>query len=159
MKIYIAAKYERRFLLRSVRTLLEAQGHTITSQWLDNAEESKSREAGALMDVDDVMRAEACVFLGEPKGSANRGGGRWFEFGLAYALGRRCIAVLYTGGHESVFTALPTVETVETIEELLLLLSKEEQPRERQVIGSGDVGVLDDIFVPGADLSAITGGA
>lgn len=156
MKIYIAALYERRFLLRSVRTLLEQEGHECTSQWLDNAEESKSREQGALMDVDDVLRADVLLFIGEPKGSRNRGGGRWFEFGLAYARGRRCMAVLH-GDHESVFTALPTVDVYETVEDAMAALRFERVPeragtRELQSIGAGDVGSLDDIIVRGAEI-------
>lgn len=134
MNIYIAAKYKRRFELRELAEQLKAAGHVVTSQWLWNAEEEKNtiREA-AQMDVDDVMRADTLVFFGEPQASENRGGGRWFEFGMAHACGMRTIAVLNMDpthgghdhlpiGHESVFTALPEVELVYSKEELLKLL-------------------------------------
>lgn len=96
MKIYIAAKYERRLDddLKQFRLGLEALGHEITAQWLDNAEESKGLREAAIMDVEDVDRADALIFVGQPRGSVNRGGGRWFEFGLAWGLGKRIYAIL-----------------------------------------------------------------
>lgn len=124
MKIYIAAKYARRLDIEmgELRHALEKMGHEITAQWLDNAEESKGLRAAAEMDVDDVLRADAVLFIGEQKGSANRGGGRWFELGLAYHAGKVIFAILpepldpsevgedgLPNRHESVFTALDGV--------------------------------------------------
>ena len=74
--------------------------------------------------------------MGEPQASENRGGGRWFEFGYAHALGHRTIAVLdldprkgghdhLPPGHESVFTALPDVELVTSWDELVNQLTEE----------------------------------
>jgi nucleoside 2-deoxyribosyltransferase len=118
LKIYIAAKYDRRLdpRIKDLRAELEAQGHEITAKWLDNAEESKGLREAAMMDVEDVDRADALIFVGEPRGSLNRGGGRWFEFGLAYGLRKRCYAVLPEAldpddprRDESVFAHLPRV--------------------------------------------------
>lgn len=131
--IYIAAKYQRRFDLRELADRLTAQGHDVTAQWLWDGEEGKPIEEAAAMDVDDVRRSDVLVFVGEPQFSENRGGGRWFEFGMAHALGKRCIAVLdmaagegghdhLPDGHESVFTALPDVEVVSSQDDLLDLL-------------------------------------
>lgn len=138
MKIYIAAKYNRRLDADVIefRKALEAAGHFITAQWLDNAEESKGLKQAAIMDVSDVDSADALIFVGEPRGSKNRGGGRWFEFGLAYGLGKMCYAVLpdplppesaenfeyeLDGKRrdESVFTHLPRVRRFNSFGELL----------------------------------------
>ena len=128
MKIYIAAKYARRFELRYLANALKAHGHEITAQWLDNGEEEHDGPAGAAqMDVDDVLRADTVLFIGEPQGSKNTGGGRWFELGLAYGAGKRCLIVVgppgdaqHLGsaapGHETVFTSLPLMEVFTSIE-------------------------------------------
>lgn len=134
--IYIAARYNRRTDLRPMAELLQAIGHEVTAQWLWDGEESKSIQEVAIRDVEDVRRADILVFVGEPQASENRGGGRWFEFGMAHALGKRCIAVLDMDptqgghdhlpiGHESVFTALPNVEIVTSQDELIKLLAME----------------------------------
>ena len=134
--IYIAAKYQRRFDLRPMAEQLQDLGHEITAQWLWNGEEGKPIQEAAIMDVEDVRRADILVFIGEPQASENRGGGRWFEFGMAHALGKRCIAVLDLDptrgghthlpiGHESVFTALPDVEVVPSWAELVDMFAKE----------------------------------
>ena len=134
-KIYIAARYGRRILdLKNLAKRLEQQGHEITSKWLLGGEEDRSIEQAAQMDVDDVSASDILIFVGESPASRNQGGGRWFEFGMAYALGKRCIAILHfektpvkrehlPEGHESVFTALPDVEVVRSENELLDLLN------------------------------------
>lgn len=135
--IYIAAKYQRRFELRPTADALKRLGYNITAQWLWDAEEGKTISQKAIMDVEDVRRADCLVFIGEPQASENRGGGRWFEFGMAHALGIRCIAVLDLDpakgghdhlpiGHESVFTGLPNVEIVTSLDELVYQLSWEQ---------------------------------
>lgn len=133
MKIYIAAKYNKRFELRPLAQKIVDLGHELTCQWLFNGEEEKSIQDAAIMDVQDVLRSECLIFIGEPQFSHNPGGGRWFEFGLAYGVGKRCICFLNMNdtlgghihlplGHESVFTALPNVQRVTSEEELLIVL-------------------------------------
>lgn len=130
MKIYIAAKYQKRHELRHLAWKLSNLGHDITSQWLINAEEGKGIQEAAIMDFEDVMRCDCLIFIGEAQSSHNNGGGRWFEFGLAYGTGKRCIALLDLDpkvgghshlpiGHESVFTALPNVQIVTSEKDLL----------------------------------------
>lgn len=131
MKIYIAALYAKRFELLEFAQQLKELGHEITAQWLYNGEEKKEtyREA-ALMDVEDVDRADTLIFIGQPCGSENRGGGRWFEFGMAYALGKRLIAILDHSGsgphhpHESVFTELPGVSQFESTQSFIDYLNE-----------------------------------
>lgn len=111
MKLYIAAKYGHRFMLRPIVERLEAHGIESTAQWINNAEESKSAADAARMDVDDVLRADALLFFAEPKGSMNTGGGRYFELGLAYSAGKDIVAVV--PGHpqeqETIFFGLPEI--------------------------------------------------
>lgn len=122
-KVYIAARYDRRFELRFAANALRANGHEVTAQWLDNAEEFKeSMAAAAQMDLDDIDRADTILFIGEAFGSANRGGGRWFELGYAYALGKRLFVVLGEGGHETVFTELPSMVVFPSLEKAMLEL-------------------------------------
>jgi nucleoside 2-deoxyribosyltransferase len=117
MKIYVAAKYQLRHELMELCDRLTEAGHEVTSRWItEGGEEGKKAEEAALMDLADVVRADAVLFVGMPRGSENRGGGRWFELGYAYALGKRCYVVLDTTpsaphdindeGHETVFTHL-----------------------------------------------------
>jgi nucleoside 2-deoxyribosyltransferase len=137
-KVYIAAKYHRRFELRSLADALRARGVEVTSRWIDNGEDEAAERGGpgaaAQMDLDDVVSADAVIFIGEPRGSKNTGGGRFFELGFAYGLGKRLIAVLgadgvdptlgCTGrGHETVFTSLPRFECVDTTEDAIGLVA------------------------------------
>lgn len=134
-KFYIAAKYSRRHELRDLVDRLESLGHSSTAQWIHGGEENKDIKGAAMMDDEDVRRCDTMIFMGEPQGSEIRGGGRWFEFGMAHALNKRCIAVLnleqlpdlgdrihLPPGHESVFTALPNVKVVTSIQQLVDIL-------------------------------------
>lgn len=122
MKIYIAAKYVMRYELRHVVDQLRAMGHECTSQWIDNGEESKGQQAAALMDLADVDRADAVIFMAEHHRSQNIGGGRWFEFGYAYAQGKRIYVVRPGDMNETVFCALPGVRKFGHIIEALAAL-------------------------------------
>lgn len=129
MKIYIAARYGRKDELKTLFAKLEELGHECTSRWISDGEEGKTQQQAAEMDVEDVLRADALLFVGEPSGSVNRGGGRWFEFGVAFQAGKLCLALLddsgsgeHSGsrdGHESVFTHLPSVRTFRSEAEVL----------------------------------------
>lgn len=105
MKVYIAAKYGHRFELRELVDMLAIAGIESTAQWINNAEESKSKAEAAQMDIDDITRADALVFFAEPKGSKNTGGGRYFELGYAAAIGKP-VFISLVDDHETVFTAL-----------------------------------------------------
>lgn len=124
MKIYIAAKYAKRYELRLVVDQLRAMGHECTSQWIDNGEESKGQQDAALMDLADVDRADMVVFLAEPHRSQNIGGGRWFEFGYAYAKEKRIVVVQPGEAFETVFCALPRITPVASISDALSFIGR-----------------------------------
>lgn len=126
-KIYLAARYSRREELCKYRNVLQAQGHIITSRWLNGGHEitkegstqadQESRAQFAQEDWDDLMKADVCIsFTEEPRKTATRGG-RHVEFGAAYASGIRCIVV---GHRENVFHCLPDVQFCKTFEEVVL---------------------------------------
>lgn len=120
MKIYTAAKYGRMGEMKRFGEIIRAAGHETTARWVDGAEETLEEKAeGALMDVADVQRADVLFFFAQPKGSLNTGGGRHFEFGYAFAQGKRCIVI---GEHETIFCHLPGVVVVHTLSEALSLL-------------------------------------
>lgn len=137
MKIYIAARYGRRYDLRATAQRIQALGHTITGDWIwDDEPAGQNIQYHAVRDVEQVREADMLIFCGEPQASENRGGGRWFEFGVAHALGKQTVAWLdmdpskgghdhLPAGHESVFTALPNVEIVTSEQELLRILAQE----------------------------------
>jgi hypothetical protein len=133
MRIYIAAKYGRRFELRDVAKRLRGYGHEVTSRWLDNGEEqSMTPTSAALMDIEDVERADTVLFIAEEVGSLNTGGGRYVELGWALARDKRIIAVQPPNvqptddgryrTHEVVFLAHPSIFIVASIDEALMNL-------------------------------------
>jgi len=117
MKIYLAALYSRMDDMRECAAKLRAKGHEITAQWITGIGATKETAAeAAIMDLDDVKRADAIIFFAQSKGSFNKGGGRHFEFGYAYALGKRCFVV---GELEQVFCNLPDVKVFDTFQNAL----------------------------------------
>jgi hypothetical protein len=113
-KIYLAARYSRKDEMAILADRLKDDGHEITSKWNYGNEAGMSREAVALMDYEDVERADTLVLFTERLGSYNRGGGRHFEFGEAYALNKDCFVV---GEQEHVFCHLPKVIQFNSFEE------------------------------------------
>lgn len=119
MRIYLASRYSRRDELQGYAAQLKAAGHVVTSRWIYGTHEivdGRSRESAhedriifAQEDVADVHSADAVISFTEGPGAVNgRGrGGRHVEFGIALALGRRCIVV---GHRENIFHSLPAVE-------------------------------------------------
>jgi len=140
MKIYIAAKYGKRFELRDLADHLRSLGHDVTSRWLDNgAEQTMSPEYAAQMDIEDVDRAELLLFFAEPVGSLNTGGGRYFELGYALANDKIIVAVQPGApqptndgryrSHEAVFLAHPRIHAlVPTIDDALAQIAHIAKP-------------------------------
>jgi len=135
MKIYIAARYNKRYELLDFAKSIADLGHTLTCDWLFEGEEGKTIVEAAVMDTRQVEECDCLIFIGEAQGSKNTGGGRWFEMGVAWACGHRVIALLSSeiveegrvhlpSGHESVFTALKEVEIAESQEHVLCLLGE-----------------------------------
>jgi hypothetical protein len=116
-KIYLAAKYGQMMEMREVRDKLVELGHEVTSQWVDGKEENNSASAAAVMDVEDVRRADTLIAFSRPRGSMNPGGGRHVEFGIALALDKRLIVVGPLGEH--VFHAWPGVFNFMDLDHLL----------------------------------------
>lgn len=103
MKIYLAGRYARLKELKRYAVTLEKAGHTVTARWLDGDEEGKTQEQIAMMDWEDVVKAEMVIAFTDPYGSLNKGGGRHTEFGMGYALKKHCWIV---GQKEQVFHSL-----------------------------------------------------
>lgn len=119
MKIYLAAKFTEQPLMKEWRKLLIANGHEVTSRWLDVIETDLTTtqpQAEAEKDLEDINRADIVLSKTLNRGELFTGGGRHIEFGYAYAKGKDLINV---GGYESVFHKLPQVVTVEKIEDAI----------------------------------------
>ena len=136
MKVYIAAKYARRELVQAYARELAKAGHERPSRGAEAGEGTAPQ--AALDDLEDIRASDALILIGEPRGSENKGGGRWVEFGYALARGTPCCAVLNIydlgphdcngPGHETVFTALPGVVCVPMFKEALPWLAALDVP-------------------------------
>lgn len=132
MRVYVAAMYGRREEMLEVHRVLREAGHEPTARWVDGAEETVGEAAaGALMDLEDVRRAEVLLFHAQPHGSANTGGGRHFEFGYAHALRIWCVVI---GEREQIFCHLPEVDVVPDLAGAVALLASRQAPTEPEGI-------------------------
>ena len=125
MRIYIAARYDRRFEMLGVASDLTRAGHAVTSRWIEGGRGTGSELAAALEDIGDLGRANCLVTFTErpERGVAWAArGGRHVEFGIALAMGKRLCIV---GPRENVFHHLPSVEVYSTLGDLVAGL---EQP-------------------------------
>lgn len=138
MKVYIAAKWARRFVMREVSHAIVAEGHVVTSRWLwqDADENEKEWTEGALMDVGDVRAADVCLTYPEEYRSKNTGGGRHFEFGLAYGLGKKLIIV---GKPEIIFHHLPGISICEDLKEAIDWLDLMQEKRRDAYLMTGPI--------------------
>lgn len=88
MRIYIAASWKDRPTMRKLRSLLVADGHTVTSTWLDWPEDNHglsgwdSHQKSAMDDLSDIESAN--LVLISTRVPSSRGG---FHTELGYALG------------------------------------------------------------------------
>lgn len=106
MRVYVAARWNRKLEMAGIAQLLRNDGHEVTARWVDDGEKGLSRESNALMDMGDLAAADVLLTFTENKGSFNTGGGRHTEFGMAYVLGKKCVVV---GDREQIFHHLPGV--------------------------------------------------
>lgn len=116
MRIYVAAMYSLRSEMVKVHEALVRGGHEPTSRWVDGAEENMSSAEAAVMDMEDVYRADALLAFTYDRGKMFSGGGRHVELGMALAWGKR---VFIVGGLENVFCYHPCVTQVQSVEEFL----------------------------------------
>ena len=119
MKIYLAARYDRRFEMLGVAAGLIRVGHDVTSRWIEGGRGGDSDRVAALEDIGDLAHADGLVtFTEQPERSVSWAarGGRHVEFGIALACGKRLCVV---GPRENVFHHLPSVEVYATVAELV----------------------------------------
>ncbi len=116
-KIYLAASYAQMLEMRELGERLRSLGHEVTAQWIEGKEANASRESAALMDVEDVRRADTLVLFSFPRGTLVTGGGRHVEFGIALERGMRLLVVGPKGEH--VFHSWPGVRFFSSAQELL----------------------------------------
>lgn len=125
MKVYLAAKFERKMEMRGIRDRLVANGHEVTSQWIDveHTEDhnvqvtDEMRVNYAHMDIDDVLRADVLIAFSHPRSEPGIGGGRHVEFGVALQSGTPIIVVGPKGEH--IFHYITDVEHVADVDALI----------------------------------------
>lgn len=120
MKIFLSGKYERRSELAAYAEQLKAQGHEITSSWLDGTHEAKDRdhtdaeaEQWAIQDLKDIDDCDIFVIFTCGEGSER--GGRHFEAGYAHARNKLMMAI--GPKEENIFYRL--IPCLKTFEEFL----------------------------------------
>jgi hypothetical protein len=137
MNVYVCAMYARFPEMQGYAKELQALGHTITSRWIrgdhelrahGDAERADWQERWALEDWHDLTHADTVIAFTEGlgEGPGHRRSGRLVEWGMALALGKRCIAV---GTRENVFFWLSQVEWHPTWQAYLESLCLEQAPR------------------------------
>lgn len=109
MKIYLAAQYSQKDLLKTYAQELRDQGITVTSRWLEEPHSANVTmdqidfdrlEYYADMDFEDVGAADLLIFFAQDPNVAVKRGGRHVEFGMAMALGKPIVVV---GPRENIF--------------------------------------------------------
>ena len=95
---YLASRWSRIKELRSYAVRLQDLGIEITSRWIYRDEpnvvdlESDEAETVVVEDLQDVLRADACILFAETPRTPTRGG-RFVEFGYAIATRKRLIVI------------------------------------------------------------------
>jgi len=122
MQVYLAARYGRREELTRYAGDLRLVGFDVQAEWITGAHDGTPDLDCAQIDYLQVSAADIVISFTEPPGPAQgRGrGGRHVEFGLAFAMEKRCIVV---GHRENVFHHLREVEFYATWPECLAALS------------------------------------
>lgn len=128
MKVYLAARYTSKLLLKTYAEQLRKEGIEVTSSWLEEPHApnttmdelpEKDLTQYASDDLKDIDAADALVFFSiEPTQKSVRGG-RHVEFG--YALGTKK-PILVVGPRENIFHHLPTVFQLNTWPEAVKVL-------------------------------------
>ena len=125
LKVYLAARYDRRDELREYRTVLQSLGIQVTSRWLDEKTSTNSQMGDeteafyvetAAIDIADIERADAFILFSENPLEGFKRGGRHFESGYAF----KAKKVIYVVGEwkENVFHYLPGIVHFCTFEDL-----------------------------------------
>src|SRR6266540_3464925 len=119
MKLYLAARSDRRVELQELARSIEQLGHIVTSRWLAGL--GQENADNALYDLTDVVVADALVLFTEnPNEAGPLRGGRHVEFGYALHAGKTMFIV---GPRENIFHELPEVRQFLDADELLDFLA------------------------------------
>jgi hypothetical protein len=125
MKIYLAARYDRRWQMLGVASALERAGHEVTSRWIEGGQCEDPAVIPAVEALFDLGRADCLVAFTEepPIFPVASSGERHVEFGIALAAGKRLCIV---GPRETVFHHLLSAERYATVADLLAALAGSE---------------------------------
>lgn len=112
-KVYLAAKFSRREELEKLVPFFKECGYECVARWVFGGEDGLSREDIALLDLEDIDKADTIVLFTHPRGEPQPGGGRFVEFGYALANNKECIVI---GPAENVFISHPKVIRFDNLE-------------------------------------------
>jgi nucleoside 2-deoxyribosyltransferase len=123
MKIYLAAPFSHKDVLREHAKVLRKAGHEVTSGWLmerinpkKDIEEGENYRKHAERDIKDINRSDLFVIFNvNPKHWIKRGG-KHFEAGYAYAKG---IPIEVIGPNENIFYFLRDIKHHADFDEFL----------------------------------------
>lgn len=118
MKIYLAARYDRRWQMLGVASTLERAGHEVTSRWIEGGRGHDPAVVPAVEALLDLARADCLVAFTEepPIFPVASSGERHVEFGIALATGKRLCIV---GPRETIFHHLLSAERYATVADLV----------------------------------------
>lgn len=138
MRIYLAASLTMREHIITVAERIRQKGHIVECRWFGESlgsDDPKFLAARASDNLADIGEADIFVrfsdtdvvseFAGPTCRTSLATGGRHFECGYAYALGKKVVVV---GGHQNVFDWLPDVVHLRDEEQLLESLSTRPAP-------------------------------
>ena len=116
MKYYLAAKYSRREEMEQIANDIDkSDQHKCTARWVYGGEEGLSRADIALLDFEDIDKADVLICFTHPRGIPQPGGGRFVEMGYAMGKGKKVFCV---GEFENVFMEHPDVIRIPTIDHI-----------------------------------------
>jgi len=123
MRVYIAARYSRKYDMKLVRLELERNGLLCTSSWLnephapDTEMQSLTEEMNreyATTDLHDIDRADHVLFFSESVLTPR--GGRHVEFGYALGVGK---IIHVIGPRENIFHYLEHVNIHDSVSDYI----------------------------------------
>jgi len=107
--------------MRGVRDRLVAAGIAVTSRWLEAPAVPDDAGAAAVMDLDDLARADEVIAYTETAAAGYLTGGRHVELGYAIAVGK---PIWLVGPPENVFHHHPLVQHVDRVETVLRVFAR-----------------------------------
>jgi nucleoside 2-deoxyribosyltransferase len=132
-KFYLAARFSRRAEFRDYRDALQSIGHVVTSSWLDIPEEDPTMAVKcAKQDIADIRAADCLIAFTEPERSPWTRGGRHWEAGFAFAIGKRLMLV---GPVENIFYSLPEWQKFASFDDVLVeLKNSKPKPQKERIV-------------------------